>query len=268
MPAYLDPIRGLPAHDAVRAVPLDARGCLVLAESLGDTPETVISVHALRRGVARAYIAGNPARFRAAIVENLVFNSDELTGFGNHATALWQVLQSLEGWRCVEVISTVAPELGQRISGATGGPVRSLEAIYYALLVPVVTIQDETVRLLTPADARLLETAAPDVRGTGFRSAHEMLTQGEAAAAIIAGQVVAIAHTASLTARHADLGVATLAPWRGRGLATAAASLVAGRVQAAGRTPVWSTGENNPASRRVAHKLGFTVVARRTYVIR
>jgi len=60
--------------------------------------------------------------------------------------------------------------------------------------------------------------------------------------------------------------VVTLAPWRGRGLSTAAAALVCADVQAAGQTPVWSTAEDNAASRRVATKLGFVEVLRRVYV--
>ena len=78
---------------------------------------------------------------------------------------------------------------------------------------------------------------------------------------------LAIAFTSARTARHADIGVATLEPWRGRGFATAAASLVAGAIQADGQTPVWSTGEGNLASLRVAAKIGFVEVGRRTYVI-
>ena len=55
--------------------------------------------------------------------------------------------------------------------------------------------------------------------------------------------------------------------WRGRGFATAAACLVSQAVQAVGLTPVWSTGEDNYASQRIAEKLGFTQIVRRTYVI-
>lgn len=55
--------------------------------------------------------------------------------------------------------------------------------------------------------------------------------------------------------------------FRGRGLAAAAASIVAMRVQEAGRIPVWGAGEHNALSLRVARKLGFVEVSRRTYVI-
>jgi RimJ/RimL family protein N-acetyltransferase len=43
--------------------------------------------------------------------------------------------------------------------------------------------------------------------------------------------------------------------------------MVARAVRAAGQTPVWSCGESNEASLRVAGKLGFVEVGRRTYVI-
>ena len=72
---------------------------------------------------------------------------------------------------------------------------------------------------------------------------------------------------AALTLLHADIGVATLEGWCGRNFASAAAALVAQQVQATGRTPVWSTGEDNLASQRVAQKLGFAEVGRRTYAI-
>ncbi len=40
----------------------------ILADALGDTPESVISLHLLLRGLARAYVAGHPAQFDAAII--------------------------------------------------------------------------------------------------------------------------------------------------------------------------------------------------------
>ncbi len=82
------------------------------------------------------------------------------------------------------------------------------------------------------------------------------------------GRIVSTAQTAAITNGYADIGVATDEKWRGRGFATAAASIVARRIHETGRTPVWSCGEDNLASLRVAQKLGFEEVSRLTYVFR
>jgi predicted GNAT family acetyltransferase len=63
------------------------------------------------------------------------------------------------------------------------------------------------------------------------------------------------------------VGVYTEEAFRGRGFATAAASLVIQRVQEMGRIPVWSAGEHNIPSLAIAQKLGFVEVSRRRYVI-
>lgn len=94
-----------------------------------------------------------------------------------------------------------------------------------------------------------------------------MLTEGVAAGAVVSGELTAIAHTHARSEQHADIGVSTLEGWRGRGFASAAASLVVRRVWEEGQVPVWSTGEDNSASLRVARKLGFEEALRRTYVI-
>src|SRR5207245_2306439 len=120
------------------------------------------------------------------------------------------------------------------------------------------------VRRLIPDDAPLL---VDDLSGGVWGDARTMLEDGIAAGAVVDGRLVALAHTSGRSTKHADIGVATLEAFRCQGLATAAAALVARAVQATGQTPVWSCGEGNQASLRVAHKLGFVEVSRRTYVI-
>ena len=244
--------------------PLDARGCLALADALGDTPETVISVHRLRCGFCRAYVAGDPAHFDGAIVQDN-FCSTEPTGFGSDPEVLLDLLRSVEGWDCVEVASECAMVLGEIIEGETGNQVRYYGDVYYALYRPAVSFQNEAVRQLTLDDLELLGSSPEEV--LGFGSTRRLLEEGIVACAIASGRIVSIAHTSARTDRHADIGVFTMEKWRGRGFATAAASIVAQRVQEAGQTPTWSAGEDNFASLRVAQKLGFTEIARRTYVI-
>ena len=137
-----------------------------LAAALGDTPETVIAVHLLHRGFACAYVAGRPARFEAAIIRNLAFNRDELTGFGA-ALPMWELLRERHGWSSVEVDPSIASQLAELLEFASGRPVSFLDDIYHVLRQPVWPARVETVRLLSPADSGLLERAPPDLRGRG-----------------------------------------------------------------------------------------------------
>ena len=237
-----------------------------LASALGDTPESVISVHLLARGLAEAYVAGDPTRPGGVIVQGGP-DPGELMSFGSDAAALWELLRLVEGWWCVSVVEPRAEDLGRVIEERTGSGVRYYGDIYHVLRGPVASIHHEAVRLLTPDDLELVE-AAVEVRGSGWDSTQEMLEEGVVAGAVVKGDLVAIAFTHARSVRHADVAANTLRKWRGRGFASAAASLVAQRLQEAGQTPVWSTGEDNLASLRVAQKLGFTPMTRRTYVIR
>ena len=238
-----------------------------LAGTLGDTPESVISIHLLARGLAEAYVAGEPARPDGVIVQGGP-DPGELMSFGSDTGVLWELLRLVEGWSCVSVVEPCAEELGRIIEERTGSGVRYYGDIYHVLRSPVARIHHEAARLLTPEDLELVEAAAVEVRGSGWDSTQEMLEEGVVAGAVVKGDLVAIAFTHARSARHADVAVNTLRKWRGRGFATAAASLVAQRLQEAGQVPVWSGGEDNLASLRVAQKLGFTPIARRIYLIR
>ena len=50
--------------------------------------------------------------------------------------------------------------------------------------------------------------------------------------AVIAGELVAVGSTWAMSERYADVAVVTAEPWRGRGLATACAALVAAAIVA------------------------------------
>lgn len=237
-----------------------------LADALGDSPETVIAVHLLRRGLCRAYVSGSPSRFDGAVVQ-ATHLPEEPTGFGNDPEVLWGLLESVSGWTCMNVAPKCAPGLGALMEGALDSPVRYLDDVYHTLTVPAVELRSEAVRRLTLEDLALLKSAPADIQGGRFENTAAMLSEGFVAGAIVDGRLAGIAHVSAVTDGYADIGVATLEPVRKRGFATAAASIVARSVQGAGRTPVWSTGADNTASLRVARKLGFVEVSRRTYVI-
>ena len=240
--------------------------CLTLADVIGDTPMTVISASRLQQGMCDAYIAGSLPDVDAAIVFD-AYCPDEPAGFGTDADALWQLLKATDGWGCINVDNSCAAVLGALIKADRGTSIRYYGDVYHALLEPVRSYPNEVVHLLTLEDVKRLTEAPTEVQGSGYKTHEAMLTEGIAAGAVVDGNIVAIAHTYAETKLHADIGVSTLEAWREKGFATAAASVVAQEIQARGKVPAWSCGEDNIASLRVAQKLGFTEVARRTYVI-
>jgi mycothiol synthase len=238
----------------------------LLAEALGDTPDTVQATHLLRRGLGRAFVAGDPARFDAAIVQSTGW-PEEPVGFGANPVALWRLLQRVEGWTCILVDTSCASLLGQIIGAKMAKQVRYLDDVTHTLARPVQRYRQAAVRLLSPADLDLLEAAPLELRAGLWHSPRQLLAEGTIACAVVDGEIVATALTAACSERYAEIGVYTREDHRGRGYATAAASLVAGAAQAARKIPVWGAGAHNEASLRVAKKLGFEAVSRRTYVI-
>ena len=251
---------------AVRMTKLTPEECLVLSDVLGDTPMTVISASRLKQGMCDAYVAGSLPDVDAALVFD-AYCAAEPCGFGTDADALWHLLKATEGWGCINVDTSCATPLGALVEADRDTTIRYYGDVYHALLKPVHSYPNASVRLLTPEDVTHLARAPAEVQGNGYKTHEAMVTEGIAAGAIVENNIVAIAHTYAENDLHADIGVSTIETWREKGFATAAASLVAREIQARGKVPVWSCGEANIASLRVAEKLGFTEVGRRTYVI-
>ncbi|MDP8908936.1 MAG: GNAT family N-acetyltransferase [Chloroflexota bacterium] len=237
-----------------------------VAAWIGDTPETTISVHHLRRRQCRVAIVGVLTGPRAVVVQS-DDTLEEPVAFGTEAGAVWQALQLLSGWTCFNVAPAIATDLASLLQQDLGTPIRALDDVYHTLERPVASIVHEQVRLLTPNDLPLLAAAPLSLQGGGFGSPGAELAEGIVAGGFVDGKLVAIAHVYAFTPTYADIGVATREDQRRRGLATAAAALVAERVQAHGRIPVWSCGGANIASLRVAAKLGFREVSRRVYLL-
>ncbi|MYA70755.1 GNAT family N-acetyltransferase [Candidatus Poribacteria bacterium] len=245
---------------------LTPQECRVLSDALGDTPMTVISAARLKHAVCDAYVGGTLPDITAALIFD-PFCPDEPCGFGTDADALWQLLKATDGWSCINVNTSCATSLGALIEADRDTAIRYYGDVYHALLKPVHCYPNEAVRLLTPEDVTRLAKAPAEVQGNGYKTHAAMVTDGIAAGTIVDNNIVAIAHTYAENNLHTDIGVSTIEAWREKGFATAAAALVAQEIQARGKVPVWSCGEDNIASLRVAQKLGFTEVGRRTYVI-
>ena len=247
----------------MRRTPIGLDERHLLAEALGDTPETVFPVHLLRRGLCSAFIGDEPAE--AAIVQSRAFPGD-VYAFGVSPDAILELLGATDGWRRVSLPGQVAHLLGAAFEDSAGLMVSYETAVYHTLTGPVSSYRDTAVRRMIPQDAHLMENAPQHLEESAFGDIRELLETGIVASAIVDGEVVTIAHTLAVTDRHADIGVMTLEPWRGRAFATSAASLVAGEAQRAGLVPVWTTMDDDYASIRIAEKLGFVEASRRVVV--
>lgn len=258
-------VRKLVATSSRTPRPLDSREVQRVVEAIEETPETVGPIQLLKHGECKTYAVGEPESLDAVIIQSESL-PEEPYGLGHNAQGLWSLLKHLDDWTAVNVSPAVSTQLGALIRAGTGMRVSYYRDVYHTLTKPVPEFVDPAVRELTAYDTGLLGTFEMD--GTDFGGLSVLLNEGSVAAAVVGGKIVGSAHTTAQTDRYADIGVGTDERWRNRGFATAAASIVARRVQESGRIPVWSCGEDNMASLRVAQKLGFSEVSRLVYVIK
>jgi GNAT superfamily N-acetyltransferase len=244
---------------------LSGEGHALLSATLGDLPEYVTPNHLLLRGYCKAYIAGSPTEFRGAVVDSQ-FEPGEPYCFGSDVEILWGLLQNIPQLDCFQADIPVAERLGALFLERNGWNPLYVGQIVQTLSSPVKVFPDIRVRLLTLKDAPSLRSAQGELGGIGFQTPEQMLSEGFAACAILDGEVVSSAFTSAITERYVDVRIRTAEEYRGKGLATAAASLIAQQVQRMGKTPVWLTYENNHASLAVSRKLGFREVTRKTDV--
>ncbi|MCP4360323.1 MAG: GNAT family N-acetyltransferase [Chloroflexi bacterium] len=237
--------------------------CLLLADVLPDSPETVITTSQLRRGLAKAWVVGEAAGFETAVVEDTGQPGEPIV-FGEDVTQIAAVLPHIPNWDCANVPFHLAGQLAPLLERKMGCPLRHLADVYHTLNQPVPQLSHPQVRLLTPEDMPLLAAASFELQGP---HPQRTLLEMKIAAAVVNGQLAAIAQNYARSSLYGEIGVHTLPDFRERGLASAAAAQIAYYIQSLGLTPVWSCGEHNEASLRVAHKLGFREVSRRTYLI-
>lgn len=246
---------------------LDQAGMLRLRAAIGETPETLMSLEHLRRGLCRAWVLGPLDDPLASAVQPAAFLGD-VSAYGNDAQAIFALLRQLEGWEAADVAADQARPIAEWLGWATRRPVIFSREHFFTLDVPAPSLPNPAVRMLGETDLSLLEAATEPLGMSDWRlgSAGTLLTEGMAAGAIIDGALLAVAFTAALGERYVDVGIVTHEARRGQGLATSAAALVCAAIQAGGRTPVWGTSEENLSSQRVAAKLGFQAVTQRVYL--
>lgn len=239
------------------------------ATALGDTPETAIPVHLLKRGLADVYVTGSTPQFGAVVVQSHPW-LEEPWCFGSDPVSLWELLSQIAERGQRDMSPNVHPYLADPLSSLiqqeTNLRVCQYGDVYHTLPRQVNSFVAPEVRQLELSDVDILAEFRKDPHRLGFKTFEDLLANGLAAGAVVDGRLVALAHTNAVTAKYGDIGVYTDDAWRGMGFATASASIVARYIQDLGRTPVWSAGEDNATSLHIAAKLGFVDVSRRVYL--
>ncbi len=230
-----------------------------------------MAVHLLRRDMCTAYVEGDPVSPSAAVVfwsAPLSSARERAIAFGPNIEALWSLLQAIGGWSAIGIREEHSGILKAAMERDLGKPVKVESHRYHVLTEPSQTFTHPLVRRLVEADSNLVQQAPPFLQqGRLFGGARRLLHDGVFAGAIDSGELVATAHTATLTDEYAEIGVGTLARYRQQGIAAATASLICREVQLMGRVPVWNCAEDNQPSRHLAEKLGFVSIGRRMDLI-
>jgi len=151
------------------------------------------------------------------------------------------------------------------------GPPEQADAIRDVLAEHAPIISEErgpaywlpTVTHIPPQVVLLSEAHAPFVQNTfpWLVSWLADAANGPVAAVIAQGNAVSVCFCSRITPHAAEAGIETLAAFRGKGAATAAAAGWAAAVQHSQRVALYSTSWQNHASQAVAKKLGARLYA-------
>ncbi|HXY46759.1 MAG TPA: GNAT family N-acetyltransferase [Thermoplasmata archaeon] len=246
--------------------PVDDATARELGETLPDGPLTFDSRCLLLRGLGDAWVAGPVPSFRAAIIRDRS-QPREPRAFGVDPLEIWSILRGIQGWDCVNCPTELAGPLADVLGREISLPTKRVADVYLVLEGPPVRYEHPWVRRLSEDDVELFDGAPEPLRPLGYSSTLAALSGGIVAGAVADKKLRGIVSMTASSETYANLAAHTLEPWRRQGIGTAATYLVAREAQLRGLDPVWSAGEDNPASLGVARKLGFQEVGRRAYVV-
>lgn len=232
----------------------------ILAAAIGESPETVISHHLLTSRSCDAWFVGDVHQPRALVIQAHGFVTEPII-HGHDANDVARIVPYVPGWETFSTPLWLVAEMERVVTQARHTTsLRTITDVYHVLDMPVATgLSHPDVRLLTDDDLALTITIDQIQQDSAYKPI--------VAAAVIEGEIVSLAHTFAWSPLYVDLGVTTHEQFRNKGMATAAAALVAAEVQKRGKVPVWSTGIDNLPSMRIAQKLGFRETSRRLYLI-
>jgi hypothetical protein len=116
---------------------------------VGEAPETVLAVHALRSQLGRVWIAGDVNDLEAVLIDSAV-NPGEPLGFGQ-SDALLGLLSRTDGWDCVEVQTGLADDMAPGFARRWGLRRRVVDVVH-VLEGPPPDVTHRMIRRLTLSD--------------------------------------------------------------------------------------------------------------------
>ncbi len=245
---------------------IDSTEFELISKQLNDLPFTVIPIHLLNKKLCRVYAIGDILNYQAIIIQPVQLKSEPIA-IGETIEAIGELLSIVDSWECINVSKNIALALSLHLETGFHKQTKLYKDMYYCLKNSPNITENKSVRLLDINDLEILSKAKPELQGAGFKSGAEMLNEGVVAGAIIDNNLVAIAHTSAFSDKYADVGVYTLPDYRGQGFAKATAALVCDKLKKQNLTPVWSCGEDNFPSIKIAENLGFEYFDHLTYLI-
>lgn len=215
-----------------------------------ERPGPLIGLHLLNTQHGRFFVDGwpGPRAVLAEAADNFALRGDP------HRLALDELQGVVRGF--VEAEAAWLPRLR-----AIDPDLIEWPRVVYALDAPrrVRRPRRAQVRLLKVSDTAALAGLSPETAWVckTWGGAAGMAASGRAWGAWRDGRLASVACVFFQGDEYEDLGVATEPADRGLGLSTACAARLCVDILRRGRRPSWNTSLDNPASQRVAEKLGF-----------
>ena len=181
----------------------------------------------------------------------------------------WRETADVAGWleslSCAELFSEeTAAALRRRLSplaAAEGAELSLSSAVTYRLTDPARVNRGvilPSTRLFSPGDGwENLTECQPDPLGTGQLCF----------ATVLDGRVVSAASENPSLGDVVDVGVETAAPYENRGFAASNVAALAAALLEKGSAVTYTVEDDNPVSRRVAEKVGFSVLSRDRWAV-
>jgi GNAT superfamily N-acetyltransferase len=234
-----------------------------ILDQFGDIPENIHVRHFITNRQSDIYLSGSISNPRAIVVRPKTANSELFAYI--EPIEIYEMVVQLSGWNSILVDTEISHKLGGLL--AKNNNVSYLRELYFVLNNPIVykPIQISH-HWFEPSDRQLLKNAYTDFHALGMNNPESILDYGIGVGIILKEKIVAIAFSIHMTEKYADIGIFTLPTHQNLGYSTALATLLIDKLQRKNITPVWSTDEKNPASLKIARKLGFKKIKTKIYI--